>query len=189
MKQYRRKQSLFFLLVMTAFLYGCQAQEEEISFSRDEKQTVQEEEESSTQQAYVHIAGCVVNPGVYAVSGDARIYQVVEMAGGFLEEADIQYLNLAQPVKDGDKILVYSKEETEGLTAQGSQEQTDDGLVNLNTASKETLMTLPGIGESKAEAILRYREEQGIFQKIEDIMNISGIKEGAFQKIKDRITV
>ena len=115
----------------------------------------------------------------------------MELAGGFTEEAAQDSLNLAAYVKDGDKITVYSKEEAEKSFV-GNMEQpdmTDGEYVNINTADKKTLMTLPGIGESKADAIISYREKNGMFSSIEDIMNISGIKQGAFDKIKSLITI
>ena len=104
------------------------------------------------------------------------------------EDADTQYLNMAEQIKDGSRIIVYSKEEA-ASAKQTVHEEQEENVVNINQADKNTLMTLPGIGESKADAIIRYREEHGNFTAIEDIMNISGIKQGAFDKIKDFITV
>lgn len=167
---------------------------------------------------YVHVCGQVVNPGVYALEPGSRIYEAVERAGGFGPEAAASYLNLAWEIADGMKIEVPTASQArewektgntgiesgparEDRTAAGAgrQNATAGGLyapgegaerkVNLNTAGKEELMTLKGIGEAKAEDIIKYRETYGPFQKIEDIMNISGIKDAAFQKIKDSITV
>ena len=153
----------------------------------------------------VHVCGCVVNPGVYELKDSSRITDAVSMAGGFSEEADRDFLNLADFVSDGSKIYVPSKEETKGtdtdvgisLSAketsgapQGiSLPESNDGLVNINTATKEELMTLNGVGESKALLIIEYRENNGGFNAITDIMNIRGIKEGLFNKIKDKIKV
>lgn len=137
----------------------------------------------------VHITGYVVNPGVYHIAEGARIYEIVQLAGGFLPEADESYLNLASVVFDGQKLQVLSKEEA--ATAKPFISQTDNEttskLININTASKEELMQLPGIGESRAFSIIAYREKNGGFNDIKDIMNISGIKEAAFEKIKDYI--
>lgn len=163
---------------------------------------------------YVHICGEVRNPGVYEMEMGSRIFQAVELAGGFTEEADKDCLNMALEIKDGMKITVPSRQEMEearvtalgqwiempedscpGTGNPGSTGADGDDLagssqkVNLNTASKEELMTLRGIGEARAEDIIRYRQEQGSFQAVEEIMNVSGIKEAAFQKIKDSITV
>jgi len=139
----------------------------------------------------VFITGCVKNPGVYELPEGTRLYKAIELAGGFTDEAAQDYLNLAAYVKDGDKITVYSEEEAEKGSVGGMEKSdlTDSGYININTADKKTLMTLPGIGESKADAIILYREENGRFSSIEDIMNISGIKQGAFDKIKDLITI
>ena len=143
------------------------------------------------------------------------VFQVVERAGGFTERAAAQYLNMAQVVSDGMKIVVPDGESLdgaerygldseggnhgagsagagvimpEGKTAGGSTAK-EKVKVNLNTATREELMTLKGIGEAKADDIIAYRESHGGFQKIEDIKKISGIKNAAFEKIKDDITV
>lgn len=150
-----------------------------------------ETENSGKRKMCVFITGCIQQPGVYELEEGTRLYQLVELAGGFTQEAAEDYLNLAEYVRDGDKITVYSKEEavSAGTLTEGKTQDEKQVSVNINAADKETLMTLPGIGESKAEAIIRYREENGRFTSAEDIMNISGIKQGAFDKIKDLITV
>ena len=155
-------------------------------------------ENSEKSGVYVYICGEVIKPGVYELSGDSRIYEAVDAAGGFTENAARESINLASKVSDGMQITIYNKEEAASLPAGGTSAGKNSGqdqmsgsssLVNLNTATKEELMTLKGIGESKAEDIIRYREKSGGFKKIEDIMKISGIKEAGFQKIKDSITV
>lgn len=173
---------------------------------RDENGSVQGESTVETQEyvenseksgVYVYICGEVVAPGVYELSEDSRIYEAVDAAGGFTENAARESVNLASKVSDGMQITIYNKEEAASLPAgsgsavgnAGQGGTSGSGLVNLNTATKEELMTLKGIGEAKAEDIIRYREKSGGFKKIEDIMKISGIKEAGFQKIKDNITV
>ena len=160
---------------------------------------------------YVHVCGAVQHPGVYPMAEGTRVYEAVALAGGFLPEADEQWLNQAAVIGDAQKLYVYSKEETRQMEAEplrnswtgGEEALQNPGtagdadapssnvavLVDLNTASKEELMTLPGIGEAKAEAILQYRSEHGGFSCAEDLLQISGIKEGVFSRIKDRITV
>lgn len=155
---------------------------------------------------FVHVCGAVVNPGVYEMEPGSRIYEAVDLAGGFGPEAAWSYLNLAQEIADGMKIEVPTEQQARewekagrgGVVAgpvstggAGVQSDSPGGSrkVNLNTAGKEELMTLKGIGESKAEDIIQYRQTYGPFERIEDIMNISGIKDAAFQKIKDSITV
>ena len=127
------------------------------------------------------------SPGVYELPEGSRIVDAVEAAGGMTEAASGTWLNLAEPVSDGQKIEVPS--ETEASELEKEQQEAQSGLVNLNTASAEELMTLTGIGESKAEAILSYREEHGGFEKPEELMEIPGIKEGVFEKIRDQVTV
>lgn len=145
------------------------------------------ESQTEPRGIYVHICGEVKNPGVYELPEGSRIFEAVEAAGGFTEYAAQASLNQAQQVSDGTQIVILSLDEAEEK-ARREQEQAA-GIVNLNTASKEQLMTLAGIGESRAEDILRYREESGGFQSIEEIMNVPGIKESAYLKIKDSITV
>ena len=173
---------------------------------RDENGSVQGESTVETQEyvenseksgVYVYICGEVAAPGVYERSEDSRIYEAVDAAGGFTENAARESVNLASKVSDGMQITIYNKEEAASLPAgsgsavgnTGQGGTSGSGLVNLNTATKEELMILKGIGEAKAEDIIRYREKSGGFKKIEDIMKISGIKEAGFQKIKDNITV
>ena len=140
-------------------------------------------------QICVYVCGEVQNPGVYELDAQARIADAVEAAGGMTEEADESWLNLAEHVADGQKIQVFSREEAQGLLEEQRQQESGSGLVNLNTASKEELMTLTGIGASKAEDIISYREQNGSFSNIEELMQIPGIKEGVFRKIEDQITV
>lgn len=136
---------------------------------------------------YVHICGEVNNPGVYELPEGSRIFEAVRAAGGFTEEAAQSSLNLAQVISDEMQIVILTLEEAEARDR--LEQEKAAGIVNLNTASKEQLMTLPGIGESRAEDIVRYRKESGGFQSIEEIMNVPGIKESAYLKIKDSITV
>ena len=171
-----------------------------------------EEEMSQTERIiYVHVCGAVQHPGVYPMAEGTRVYEAVALAGGFLPEADEQWLNQAAVIGDAQKLYVYSKEETRQMEAEplrnswtgGEEAAQNPGtagdadapssnaavLVDLNTASKEELMMLPGIGEAKAEAILQYRSEHGGFSDVQELLQISGIKEGVFSRIKDRITV
>ena len=135
----------------------------------------------------VYVCGEVKNPGVYELDAQSRIGEAVEAAGGMTAEAADTFLNLAEHMTDGQKIEVPSREEAKTMEEQ--REQQESGLVNLNTADMEQLMTLTGIGESKAHDILNYREQSGGFRTKEDLMQIPGIKERVFEKIKDQITV
>lgn len=156
--------------------------------------------------AVVYVCGQVNAPGVYELEEGSRIADAVELAGGMTAEAAADVLNLAQCLADGQMIRIPSVKEMEAAGAEpvivsggrgngagtdggGAAGTGDGGLVSLNKATKEQLMTLPGIGESKADAIVNYRREQGGFGSVEEIMNISGIKEGVYLKIKDKITI
>ncbi len=133
----------------------------------------------------IYIVGEVVNPGVYMLRENSRVCDAIEVAGGFTEQAAKDYLNLAGRISDGEKIIVYSMEQVNEQMIIEKQ----SSLININTASIDKLMTLPGIGESRAKDIIKYREKNGRFEAIEDIMKVSGIKEAAFSKIEDLITV
>lgn len=148
----------------------------------------------SDAQIYVYICGQVVSPGVYQISSDARVFSVIQLAGGLTEAADATLVNQAQTLEDGQMIYIpaVGEEITADMTSvlqDGHLQHTDSGKVNINTANLEDLMGLPGIGEGKAQSILQYRQEHGSFQSIEEIMNVEGIKEGTYSKFKDQITI
>ena len=148
-------------------------------------------------EIFVDVCGAVANPGVYEMDADSRVFQVIEAAGGFLPEAASASVNQAQPVSDGQQIYVPTQEEVEEGTMPAAIQQTETagdsdtagGVVNINTADADTLKSLSGIGDAKAQAILAYREEYGAFSTIEEIMQVPGIKESTFSAIKDKITV
>lgn len=139
------------------------------------------------EEVYVHICGEVVSPGVYQVPAGSRIYDVLLLAGGFREGAAEEAINLAEEVTDGMQVIIPSKEalqeEKEALEKQRA------GMVNINTATAEELCTLPGVGESRAEDIIAYRNKHGAFETIEEIMQVSGIKEGLYEKIRSKIYI
>ncbi|MDO4294486.1 MAG: helix-hairpin-helix domain-containing protein [Eubacteriales bacterium] len=173
-------------------------------------ETAQTQPDSSGSAAapyVVHVCGAVQRPGVYELPEGSRIMDAVEAGGGFLAGADQDSCNLAEPVTDGCQIYIMTKEESSRLTeterkagiqpsersasnaAGGTEGLSAGGLVNLNTADLAALKTLPGIGDSRAAAILEWREKNGRFERIEDIMKVNGIKQAAFDKLKDKITV
>ncbi len=137
---------------------------------------------------YIHIVGAVKKPGVYTFENEPRVIEVVKAAGGFTKQAVRSGVNQAELVSDGVQIVIESKKDQNAKQAEEGRQEHSTKL-DLNTATKEELMTLPGIGESKAMAILSHRETNGRFRSIEDIMNITGIKNGVFDKIKDFIRV
>ena len=139
----------------------------------------------------VHVCGCVNSPGVYFLAAGSRVYQAVEAAGGLTDEAAGWYINQAAYVSDGEQIYIPSEEEAESgdVASAAAGQEDDDDLININTATAEELTELSGIGESKAAAIIAYREENGDFSSIEEIMNVSGIGEGTYEQFKDKIKV
>ena len=176
---------MFFSLVM--FMTGCQRKDEAIvlipsgedvaefpSLEAVEQAaepagssvTVQEPAKAEPQMIYVYVCGAVRDPGVVEVPEGSRAEEALRLVGGMTAEADPFYVNLAETVK-----------------------ATAEGLVNINTASAEELCALPGIGASRAADIVRYREQNGAFQTKEDIMKVSGIKQNAYDKLCDKITV
>ncbi len=166
-----------------------------------EKEPVPYEEEPD--KVVVFVCGAVENPGVYEFTTQNRIDDAIKAAGGFTGEADKEYVNLAAKLVDGTKLEIPTVSEVEQSAAAAPSKgpETYDkpmeeasnpesgGLVNINTASKDQLKTLPGIGDGIAGKIINYREENGSFKTKEDIMNVSGIKEKLFSKISDHITV
>ena len=161
---------------------------------------------------YVDVCGAVANPGVFQLAAGSRVFQAIEAAGGYLPEAALTCVNRAGVLTDGQQLYILTQEEMEqqgldpaemagasdgqmngsagtgqntGVAAQAQQ----DNRININTADETQLTTLTGIGATRAQAIIAYRQENGPFAAIEDIMNVQGIKEGTFAKIKDEIVV
>lgn len=172
------------------------AEEPQMSSGDEGMEDFAKKESESASVCVIHICGAVHEPGLYTLPAGSRIGDAVERAGGFLESADESASNLAQLLYDGEQIVILTKEEA-ALFHQKAEESPGtrkadsetDGLVNINKASLEQLCTLPGIGESRANAIIAYREKNGPFGAAEDIMKVKGIKEAAFEKLKDRIKV
>lgn len=161
---------------------------------------IEKKNESSIQEEkddiiYVHVCGSVVTPGVYELTNKARVLDAIIKAGGFKEDAAKDAINQAQLLFDGQRLYIPNQEDMAAgfnlveLNRNQDQDKESGNQVNINVATKEELMNLPGIGESKAESIISYREEHNGFQSIEDIQKISGIKEAVFQKVKDYIVV
>lgn len=195
--------------------------EEEISGQAGTGQSGQAEgtvREEETQTIFVHVCGAVNDPGVYELPLGIRVHEAVEAAGGFAEDADEDYVNQAQPLTDGTKLVIPTHEQVQaagsggygylepaggsaGISdgsggasgsfggASGGSGSASDGRVNINTASESELCSIPGIGAVRAAAIVAYRQEKGGFASIEEIKNVDGIKEGTFEKIKDSIKI
>lgn len=160
----------------------------------EEINLIESAEEAVQQQVFVDIKGAVMYPGVYELQSDQRIIDAVQLAGGYMENADTQYVNHAQKVQDEMVIYIPIKGEQLGdvstnLLMLPTESQNKEQKININLADVETLTTLPGIGPSKAQSILSYREENGRFSTIDDLRNVSGIGDKTFEKLKDSITV
>lgn len=207
--------------------------QEETASGKETKVSAEASVEAQAEQAMicVHVCGAVEIPGVYELPAGSRVYEAVQAAGGFSAAADQNYVNQAQTVTDGVKLVIPTAEEAAiasgAMAAEESGRQdfgpakqengtalqigivgennapdgeavklTDadsktraDGRININTATKQELCAIPGVGETRAAAIISYRESHGGFTKPEDIMKVNGIKEGMYEKIKDSISV
>ncbi len=156
-----------------------------------ESGTPEAPETKAEAKLYVYVCGAVKEPGVVSLDEGSRLEDALKAAGGFAENADKSYVNLAAPAVDGEKV--YVPEEGESLPSDlGTKQESasaGSGLVNINTADAAALCTLPGIGETRAKDIIDYREKNGSFETKEDIMKVPGIKTGAYNKICDKITV
>ena len=143
----------------------------------------------------VYVCGAVNLPWVYTLTSKQRIADAVSAAGGFSDDAQTDAVNLAGIPCDGDKIRIpfQGEEINENNSAEEQDSENNseikDDRININTADKSLLMSISGVGEAKADAIISYREKNGNFKAVEEIMNIEGIKEGVFNKIKDKICV
>lgn len=135
---------------------------------------------------YADISGCVEEPGVYEVEEGTRIFQLIERAGGLTKDADIEGLNRAEIVSDGQKIIIYAKGESQESENTGVS---SSGKININTADASQLQTISGVGPVTAEKIIEYRKANGKFSSIEDIKNVSGIGDKTFEKIRENITI
>ncbi len=174
------------------------------------KEEKNENKSDNVEYVIVDIKGEVTTPGVYELIKGSRVIDVINEAQGLTSNANTRYINLSKTLEDGDAIVIYSNQEIEQASKEEKIEVTTpcvcedvnnacienninnsetNGKININTASIEQLTTLTGIGDAKAKAIIQYREENGNFNTIEDIMKVSGISENIFAKIKENITV
>lgn len=170
---------------------------EEAKLSEELQEEHASENTENGEVIVVYVCGAVKSPGIYTLSAGSRLHEAVALAGGFSTDADPAYHNLARYVVDGERIYILSFAETEALSAElkvtgeagAAEERKQSGLININSATEKQLMELPGIGEAKAGSIIEYRSKVGQFTAIEELMNVSGIGEAMFEKIKDKITV
>lgn len=180
---------LTFLLFPSPFPSGEETDMDSFLLAEHEEKLVAPTEQTEEEPfVMVDVKGEVKNPGVYELRRDERVLDAIQMAGGMLEEAEGNAVNLAERLYDEMVIYVPKKgEEWDGVIAGNGNQQEEK--VDINRASQSELETLPGIGPAKAEAIIRYREEHGFFQAPEDLMQVSGIGEKSFEQLQDLVIV
>lgn len=185
------------LLIIIILIIGLYIERYYFYFNYDQKEEIVEEplvkEDLNISKKQVDIKGEVVNPGVYEIKDGYIINDVIALAGGLKENADLSKINLSKKVNDEDVIYIYNKEEikTENIKPiyNGPAPEEKNNLININKASKTELMKLNGIGEVKASSIIDYRNINGLFLNIEDIKKVTGISNNLYEKIKEFITV
>lgn len=164
-----------------------------ISFSNHKSDRIDNEEKNDDKQdekIFVDVKGAVKNPGVFETTKDKRIKDLIDVAGGLSDDADTSTLNLSQKVKDQMVIYVLKHgEKPKQMSEIGTTSSSSREVININTANKEQLMKISGVGKTKAEAIIEHREKNGDFKKKEDITKVRGIGKATFEKIKDKIEV
>lgn len=193
------------IVILISFINKEENNEEEINFN-----TITKTNETTTKENvsfYVDVKGSVKNPGVYEFNENDRVIDAIELAGGLTKNANTSNINLSQKLTSEMVIYVYSNSEIKNNNNKLScdticetniievnncitnDNNSNNSLININTATISDLTTISGIGESKAKNIIDYREKNGKFKSIEDLKNISGIGEALFEKIKDKITI
>lgn len=197
------------------FYFYTKDEKEETPIITKKKTKVIKEKEENTENISVDIKGEIINPGIYYMKPSTRVIDVIDKAGGLTENADTSVINLSKKVTDEMVIIVYSKEQVKKFEETKTKEElvqekckkvdenslendacitsknteVASGKININTAPKEVLMTISGIGESKAEDIINYREANGAFKTKEEIKNVPGIGDSIYSKIEETITV
>lgn len=184
------------VLIIGALFYFNQNKTEDysgVSFSNISNETNNKDERAENrhdEKIFVDVKGAVKHPGVFETTKDKRVKDLIEEAGGLLDDADTSTLNLSQKVKDQMVIYVLKHgEKPKQMTESGTTSSSSGEVININTANKEQLMKISGVGKTKAEAIIAHREKNGDFKKKEDITKVRGIGKSTFEKIKDKIEV
>ena len=208
--------SLVVLGLSAYIIYSLNNEEENLNIAlEDSPVKIENTEEETNESIYVEVKGAVQNPGVYAMNEQDLINDAINLAGGFLDNSYTDNINLSKKVTDELVIFVYTEKEYQNSTHSNTTSSNNDyqidnalknkvsiitsdstnsdtgtsSLININLASITELMTLPGIGETKANNIISYREENGFFKAIEEIKNVSGIGDATFDQFKALITV
>ena len=183
------------VLIIGGLFYFNQNKTEDysgVSFSNISNETNNKDEKAEDkhdEKIFVDVKGAVKHPGVFETTKDKRVKDLIEEAGGLLDDADTSTLNLSQKVKDQMVIYVLKHGEKPKQMSDGGSSSSNTDVININTANKEQLMKISGVGKTKAEAIIAHREKNGDFKKKEDITKVRGIGKSTFEKIKDKIEV
>ena len=183
------------IVIIGGLFYFNQSKTEDysgVSFSNTSNETNNKDEKAEDkhdEKIFVDVKGAVKHPGVFETTKDKRVKDLIEEAGGLLEDADTSTLNLSQKVKDQMVIYVLKHGEKLKQISDGGTSSSSGDVININTANLEQLMKISGVGKTKAEAIISYREKNGDFKKKEDITKVRGIGKATFEKIKDKIEV
>src|SRR5690606_15445238 len=186
------------IIIVITFIYITQRKESEMTSNTDfsiveKKMNMLQEEKINSppekKEIFVDIKGAVQHPGLYEAEEGERVADLIHKAGGLLKEADENLINFALKVEDEMVIYIPIQGEEVEFPLENPSSQNSENKININKANNAELETLPGIGPSKAETIIKYREQHGLFEQIEDIQNISGIGEKTFEKLKDKITI
>ena len=183
------------IVIIGGLFYFNQSKTEDysgVSFSNISNETNNKDERAENrhdEKIFVDVKGAVKHPGVFETTKDKRVKDLIEEAGGLLDDADTATLNLSQKVKDQMVIYVLKHGEKPKQISDGGSSSSNTDVININTANKERLMKISGVGKTKAEAIISYREKNVYFKKKEDITKVRGIGKATFDKIKDKIEV
>ncbi len=207
-EKYIKKEFIIYLVVGIGLVIGIKTKffnselvnkQLEINQEQIENSDVKEKDEivdaEINQKMYVDIKGAVKNPGMYEVSSDMRVLNVIDLAGGLSKEADDKQINFSQKLED--QMIVYVPIEGEeiptslnkGVNGNSLDKKSNDDKININQAEKEELMTLNGVGEKKAEKIIEYREEKGSFKSIDDLKNVNGFGDKTVESLKETIEI
>ncbi len=197
------------LLGLIGLMYYLNDKKEPVKEVIEEEKEIVSNPNDEVVYLYVDIKGCVKNQGVYQIIAGSRVIDAIKVAGGLSSDADTSLINLSMKIKDEMAIVIYSKDEVKNFvkTKEEFNEKIDECMINndiclekiddsnnsdlidINKATINELMKLPNIGESKAKAIISYRESNGLFKSIDEIVNVKGIGASLFEQIKDYIKV
>lgn len=199
LKEYLGKSFFFGVIGITFILFfvfqhqkNADSESEMTPVSESESEKEKKSPEDASAEAttiVVDVKGAIEKPGIYEVSSDARVHDVIEMAGGFMKQADQSMVNLAQKVQDEMVIAIPKKGDDTGDADATENTTNTQEKINLNKAELAEIETLPGIGPSKAQTIIDYREENGLFQTVDDLLEISGIGEKTLENLEEEIQV